>query len=342
MAPLKLRGGPIRVRSKGKNYWYAWRNGPRIHSAPGTQAFLQELADATAGRYALDTSKVSALVAQYRSNDDFKKLASSTQDLWSPWLDRIRDHFGTLSIRQLDRPAMKPEIRRWHSSRKATPRAADTGLQVLSRVCSFGISEGKLASNPCEGVPYLHKSNRADVIWTPENVQALLKHASEEMSSAVRLAALTGLRREDLLNLSWSHVRLDKRYIEMTTGKSRGRRTVVIPITDILCTLLQAIPKRATTVLTSSKRRPWTGDGFGSSWWKTREDAGMGDANLRFHDLRGTAATNFYLAGFSYREIAQTLGWSEERVERLIERYVKRDEIIKDRIRRIEQAAKRH
>jgi integrase len=94
------------------------------------------------------------------------------------------------------------------------------------------------------------------------------------------------------------------------------------------------------TVLTSSKKRPWTDDGFGSSWWKTLQDAGPGATGLRFHDLGGTAATEIYQAGFSYRAIAETLGWSEDRVERLFDRNSKRDEIIKDRIRLLEQATK--
>jgi integrase len=170
-------------------------------------------------------------------------------------------------------------------------------------------------------------------------MQVLLAHASPEVAQAARLAALSGLRKGDLLKLAWNHVHLEKSYIELKTGKSRGRRTVLIPITGELGTLLQAIPKRATTVLTSSKRRPWSENGFGSSWWKTLQDAGLGNSDLRFHDFRGTAATNFFRAGFTNREIAETLGWSEERVERLIERYVKRDEIIKDRIRRMKGAA---
>ncbi|MES2255134.1 MAG: site-specific integrase [Pseudomonadota bacterium] len=201
------------------------------------------------------------------------------------------------------------------------------------------MAEGRLASNQCEGIPHLHKSNRADIIWTPDDMQILLAHASPEMAQATRLAALSGLRKGDLLKLAWNHVHLEKRYIELKTGKSRGRRTVLIPVTPELRALLEAIPKRSTTVLTSSKKRPWTEDGFGSSWWKTMQDAGMGESDLRFHDLRGTAATNFHRARFENREIAETLGWSEERVERLIDRYVKRDEIIKDRIRRLEKAA---
>jgi len=340
MSPLKMKHGPYRVRGKKKDYWYAWRNGPPLLSAPGTPAFVQELADAIASRNAPDGAKISGLVAQYRASDDFQRLAQTTRDLWSPWLDRIRDKFGSLSIRQFDRVTTKPEIRRWHSSWKATPRAADTGLQVLSRLLSFGMAEGKLTSNLCEGIPHLHKSNRSDIIWTAEQLGVLLSHASEEVAWVIKLAALTGLRRGDLLKLAWGHVHLEGSCIEMKTGKSRGKRTVLIPITKELRILLESMPKRAMTVLTSSKKRPWTEDGFGSSWWKTLQDAGLGDMNLRFHDFRGTAATNFHRAGFDNREIAETLGWSEERVERLIDRYVKRDEILKDRIRRIEQAAK--
>jgi integrase len=340
MPPLKLKHGPYKVRSKGKDYWYAWRNGPRLHSAPGTPAFVQELADAIAARNLPDGSKLSGLVAQYRASDDFQNLAQTTKELWAPWLDNIRDRFGDLSVRQFDRVSIKPEIRRWHTLKKATPRAADTGLQVLSRLLAFGMAEGKLASNQCEGIPHLHKSNRADVIWTTDEMKVLLAYASTEVAWVVELAALTGLRREDLLKLSWTHINLDRCFIELKTGKSRGRRTVLIPITPEMRSLVEKIPKRATTVLTSSKKRPWTGDGFGSSWWKTLQDAGLGETELRFHDFRGTAATNFFRAGFSYREIAETLGWSEERVERLIERYVKRDEIIMDRIRRLDRAAK--
>lgn len=339
MPPLKFKYGPCCVRSKGKVYWYAWRGkgAPRLHSSPGTPAFLQELADAVAARNAPDGSKMSGLVAQYRASEEFQSLAQSTKDLWAPWLDRIREKFGALSVRQFDRASNKPEITRWHKSWKNTPRAADTGLQVLSRLLSFGMEQGKLTTNLCEKIPHLHSADRADIIWTPEQLQVLLDHASPELGWVVRVAVFTGLRREDLLRLSWNHVNLERCFIELKTGKSRGKRTVLIPIVSELHTLLGQLPKRATTVLTSSKKRSWTGDGFGSSWWKTLQDAGLGDSGLRFHDFRGTAATTFFRAGWTLREIAETLGWSEERVERLIDRYVKRDEIILDRIRRLEQ-----
>jgi hypothetical protein len=155
MPPIKLKHGPVRQRSKGKDYWYAWRGGPRLLATPGTPAFVQELADAVAARNLPDGSKLSGLAAQYRASDDFRDLALTTKNLWIPWLDRIRDHFGGLSLRQFDRVTIKPEIIRWHASRKATPRAADTGLQVLSRLLAFGMAQGKFTANQCEGIRHL-------------------------------------------------------------------------------------------------------------------------------------------------------------------------------------------
>ena len=62
---------------------------------------------------------------------------------------------------------------------------------------------------------------------------------------------------------------------------------------------------------------------------EAKRKAGDGQHNLHFHDLRGTAATRFYVAGLSERVIAEILGWTEESVAKIIRRYV-------DRIRRHE------
>lgn len=277
---------------------------------------------------------MSAWITLYKASDEYENLADTTRRVWAPWLDLVQEEFGSLSIRQFDRPKIRVDIRRWRNRWKDRPRAADTGKQVLSRVLSFAVAEGGLASNPCEGLPNLYRNNRADIIWEPESLVRLCEHSSAEVANAARLAALTGLRQADLLKLAWSHI--GDQAIEIATGKSRGRRTAIVPLTRDLRRLLTAIPRRSTAILTNSDGKPWRG--FGSSWNKAMKESGLADSGLHFHDLRGTAATNFFRAGFTTREIAQTLAWSEEKVERLIDRYVKRDEILKDRIRRMDKA----
>jgi transposase len=62
--------------------------------------------------------------------------------------------------------------------------------------------------------------------------------------------------------------------------------------------------------------------------------------NLHFHDLRGTAATKFYIAGLSVREIAEIMGWDENSVSKIIRRYVDRQAAVKDRIRKLNETRK--
>jgi integrase len=128
------------------------------------------------------------------------------------------------------------------------------------------------------------------------------------------------LRLGDLLRLSWSHIQDDA--IVITTNKSNHKRQAIIPLYDGLRDVLARVPKRSTTILTNSLGRPWTPGGFAASFHRTKITAGIGD--LHFHDLRGTAATRFYVAGLPERVIAEILGWQEESVSKIIRRYVDR------------------
>jgi integrase len=229
---------------------------------------------------------------------------------------------------------IRPLIRRWRNHWADTPRTADYALQVLSRVAAHAVELGRIAGNPCEGIKHLYKNDRSEIIWTDADVTHIKRTCSAEVANAVDLACHTGLRLSDLIRVAWSHVGDDA--IVLTTGKSSHRREAIIPLHSALHDVLGRIPKLATTILTSSRRRPWTADGFGSSVNKAKIDAGMSERDLHFNDLRGTAAAKFYIAGFSMREIAETLAWEEESVEKIIRRYVGRAAAIKARITKLE------
>jgi integrase len=325
---------------KGRTYYYAWRGGPRLRGEPGTPEFVASYNEAIESRRTPDTGRFKSLVTLYKASNHYKRLADSTRSNWAPWLDRISDYFGDLRIAQFDRPEkIRPIIRRWRNQWADKPRTADFGMQVLSRVCSHAVDPlGKLASNPCEGIKQLYNSDRSEIIWTDSDIATLKKTCSSEIGYAVDLAAHTGLRLSDLLRLSWSHVGEDA--ITLSTGKSRGRREAIIPLYDDLRKLLKQIPKHSTTILSNSRRRPWTPDGYGSSFNTAKHDAGIADKDLHFHDLRGTAATKFYIAGLSIRVIAEILAWSEDQVERIIRRYVSRAAATKEAIRKLNEARK--
>jgi integrase len=336
MVMVELKGLHI-VRAGGRVYAYAWRGGPRIKAALGTPQFIEEYNRVVEAHRLPDTGTFRSVVSMYKASDDYKRLADTTRRNWARWLDRIAAHFGDLSIRQFDRPEkIRPLIRRWRGTYASQPRTADYGMQVLSRVLSFAVDPlGKIASNPCEGIKQLYANNRAEIIWTPSDIAQLSAVASSEVMRAVDLAAATGLRVSDLLRLSWSHVQDDA--IIISTGKSRHRREAIIPLYDDLATLLKSIDKKSTAVLVNSRGRPWTADGLNSSFATAMKKAKLKDRDLHFHDLRGTAATRFYLAGLSERVIAEIMGWEEDQVAKIIRRYVDRKAALKAAIHQLSE-----
>ncbi len=221
----------------------------------------------------------------YRASADYEKLAIATKAHWGPWLDRLAAYFGTLSIAALDNPKVRPIIRQWRNRYADKPRTADMGMQVLSRVCGYAVEQGKLTVNPCEGIKALYSADRAAIIWTDADIARIKQTGTAEVGHAIDLAALTGLRRGDLLRLSWSHVHDNE--ICIPTNKSGRRVDARIPLYADLRAALARIPKRAMTILTNSKGQPWTNTGFGQMITAAKGRAGIGD-ELHFHDLRGT------------------------------------------------------
>lgn len=345
--------GVHKVTSKGRVYFYAWRGGPRLPGEPGSREFIAAL-DAALGK-PNDASKLTGLIRDFKASDAYTKIADSTKRNWGPWLDRIADDLGKFSIKTFDKPEIRQVIKKWRGKWKDKPRAADMGKQVLSALLSYAVEEGRLGSNPCFGISNLYSSNRADIIWTPDDMADFQKVASKELWFALRLAALTGLRQGDLLELRWDAV--DDLAIVKKTGKSKGKLEYVVPLYDELRTLLDEIRNdQATrqrelsaagkpvplfqTILVNSKNREWAG--FNASWSKAMTDVEEATGRewiLHFHDARGTAATKFYLAGFSAEDIAEILGWEKSKVEGIIDRYVNRASRLKEKIRKLGQSS---
>jgi integrase len=335
MVRVELRG-IAKTKAKGRTYYYAWRGGPRLVGLPGSPGFHRSYNEAIESRRTPEPGRFKSLVTLYKASGAYKSLQESTRRQWAPWLDRISNYFGDLRIAQFDRPEkIRLVIRKWRNQWADKPRTADYAMQVLSRVLSHAVESGSLAGNPCEGIKRIYTGDRSEIIWTDADIAQLKRTCCAEIAWAADLAGHTGLRCGDLLRLSWPHVGEDA--IIISTGKSGHRREAIIPLYDELRAVLARIPKRSTVILTNQRHRPWKA--FSASFSAVKKAAGLD--KLHFHDLRGTAATRFYIAGLSIRVIAEILGWDEDSVERIIRRYVARGAATKAAIRQLDEARKR-
>ena len=171
MVKVDLKG-IAKVTAKGRTYYYAWRGGPRLRGEPGSPEFIASYQEAHREPPHPGHRRASGLVVTLYKASRTTRPADSTKRNWAPWLDRIAEHFGDLRIAQFDRPEkIRPIIRRWRNKWADTPRTADYGMQVLSRVLSYAVDPlGKIAGNPCEGIKQLYNGDRSEIIWTDADI----------------------------------------------------------------------------------------------------------------------------------------------------------------------------
>jgi integrase len=310
----RLANGETRV------HFYAWRGGPAIHAKPGTPEFVREYHEAHANLRQPRAGTFMTLIAQYKGAPEFTKLAASTSRAYLAYIKLIEDEFGDLPIAALADRRVRGEFKSWRDRYANTPRKADFAWSVLARIMSFAKDRGIITANPCEKGGRLYVADRRDKVWSEQDIGALLAIGSSEIQLAVMLAIWTGQRQGDLLRLPWSAY--DGTHIRLRQSKT-GRR-IAMPAGAPLKALLDAARRRGPMILTNSLGRPWTSDGFRTSWGKACDRAGI--TGLTFHDLRGTAVVRLAIAGATVPQIATFTGHSLKDVETILDaHYLGRD-----------------
>ena len=131
---------------------------------------------------------------------------------------------------------------------------------------------------------------------------AFVEKAPRHLHLPLTLALWTGQRQGDLLRLAWSAY--DGTNIALRQSKTGAR--VLIPVGRPLKAALDSTPKRSPLILVNSDDKPWTPDGFRSSWRKACKNAGI--IGVTFSDLRGTSVTRLALAERTEAQIASITG----------------------------------
>lgn len=334
-------------------YIYAWRSGPKIRVAqqPGRPTLTREDIAAIAAAHAADRTLppelVAGAVAAFRRSRYWRELADNTRRVWGHALDRIEGKWAEVPMRVLSDLRMKPKIVQWRDSMDRAPRTADIAVTVLRTLLDWAVLEGLAGANPAAGIPTIYRAtDRAPVIWLPEDIAALGQGALPALRDAVALAELTGLRRADLVALRWDEIG-DLAIHRTAAKRTRGRRyRVTIPKLPQLAALLETLRSRprkpdVETVLVNSFGQSWSGNGLASSFhdarkkanggsgiWHSERDPHTGETTRiakRLHDLRGTFATRLMThpsARLTDREISDLMGWSESQVSEIRKRYV--------------------
>jgi integrase len=162
-------------------------------------------------------------------------------------------------------------------------------------------------------------SDVRDRILSPEEFEALLKHAEGHTKGIIAMGYYTGMRKGEILSLTWDKVNLKSRLIELEPQDTKDREARDIPICDELYKMLYAMPNRIQASgkdnhVFQYKGKPITHN-FARSLRRACEAAGIKygrfvKGGFIFHDLRHTFNTNMRKAGIAEGVIMKITGHS--------------------------------
>ena len=225
---------------------------------------------------------------------------------------RILPAFGRMPLDRID----AQDVAVWFdAASRDKPGAANRAFEIL-RAMMFRAEEWGLrerGANPCLGIQRNAPGKVARFLDADELARlgrALEAHEARwpEAVAAIRLLALTGCRRSEVLDLRWRNIGEDALNLE---DSKTGPRAV--PLGTSARALIDALPgPRDPDAFLFPRHAEGRGIWILTTCWRTAcADAGLG--RLRLHDLRHTAASQAVMAGENLPLVGKLLGHRRHR-----------------------------
>ena len=200
-------------------------------------------------------------------------------------------------------------------------------MASLRRILAYAYDLEIIDRNPALKMEMADAPERETIASEDKILEIMAKAAETGLPSiglAARLAADTGLRRLDLLNLQWESFADDALYVVPHKTKEKSPELFPIPLTDESREMLMAIRQESGPIIVSEKTgRAFTPDNFTHRFREIADEAGL--IGLWFHDLRRTAIVTLARASCTVPEIAAVTGHSVAHCHKILKRYLPRD-----------------
>jgi len=306
---LERKSG-VRWRAIVKRHGQTWTK--TFDRQAASKAWATELEDklrqgtATSG----DRRTVAEAIDRY-IRDVLPRKKPTTQRTTLPRLQWWRESFGTKRLEDLT-PAFLVEVRDQLADGDRGPATVNRYLAAMSAVCSVAAGEWQwLGRQPFRAVDKLGEPKGRVRYLSADEIELLLAACratrSPHLHAVVIVALATGMRKSEIVGLTWSRVDLRRRHLVLE--ETKGGRPRGIPLIDQAVEALRSIPRYINTDLVfpapTDHSRP---DDRALRWHWDAAVRSAGISDFRFHDLRHTSASYLIMSGVPIRDVAEILG----------------------------------
>ena len=213
------------------------------------------------------------------------------------------------------------------------PRTANCTMGALKTVIREAFYREEISRDPTVGIGEIKYQETEVGVFTIEEVRELFREVPGVWQdlpcyAAFILAAQVGLRRGEILALTWGQIDFECSFIDVSramtdNGLPKWDKTRGTPVPSQCRSALLALRRQSAFILPhqqvicNREGRPRSGN-----WWRKRFERAMKSAgvdrvgrNLRPHSFRHTLNTALRGAGADPVRLRESLGWSGERVQ---------------------------
>jgi len=247
----------------------------------------------------------------YFASPEFKANSPTWQKAIRYYVSLIEDKLWWMRFSDLADRKSRSKFYELRDSHAETPVKADRLISVLKTLCAFAYERAALEADHARGIPRLSPSGalRADCIWLPEHETAFLGIAPPDVRRLFLMALYTAARQADLAQLRWSQYQDGWLTFQPSKTKRKTGVWVHLPVYAFppLKAIIDSCQRHTEFILSTDAGVPWIGSNMRRRCERIKAKAGI-DADLHFHDLRGTAVTRMLESGCTDIEAASITG----------------------------------
>lgn len=253
-------------------------------------------------------------------------------------LSPVMGAYGRLPIQSLTRRHLDELVRTMLTTggRKGegrTPRTVELTLVVLQAALDQAVEDRLVHSNVAKSVkrPKQGLKDATGQAWTADQARAFLSHVADDRYAAAWRLSLYGLRRGEVLGLSWDDIDMEQGIVtvrqtrvvagrQVITETPKNKKARIVPVGQEVLTDLMALKmtqdieardlghnyNRERLVFVNEAGDPMRPETYTDLFLKHAANAGL--PRIRLHDLRHTAASLLASSGVPILTAAGLLG----------------------------------
>ncbi len=194
---------------------------------------------------AAESAQIGTLVDDYLRTRQRAGLSERHFSDISSRLGRFKEDFGARPVRTIG----AQEVEDWLFGTRGngdalSAQTVSNRRAILHAFFAWLHQQKKIEYNPVAAIAKPKVIRGAPEIWTPTDLEKLLKAAPPELVPILAIGAFAGLRTSELLRLEWSEVALERGFIEVTAGKTKSARRRLVKIEPNLMAWLKPYANR--------------------------------------------------------------------------------------------------